>query len=109
MPFLNKWTPPPVPSPPPVSCHLDTPPSEYDLNFSGGPIPQRFLRTDKVLLVPFIPSLHARQCHAEMQGRTEIMRLMPYPKNMAESLEELLQGVEISMRSVPVSTGSWMQ
>ena len=100
--YLNNWQPPPPPPDLPPQPHLHTPSSSYDFNFSGGPIPSN-LCTDRVRLIPFVPSLHARQCYKNMEGKRDVMRLMPYPKNMGESLDELLQSVEISMRSEPAS------
>jgi hypothetical protein len=106
-PYLNLYTPPPPQSfPDPEDCHPDTPYTSYDLNFAGGPIPHPgALRTDKVALVPFVPSLHAKKLYEELQKGDcrGVMRWMPYPRDMAASLEELLQGVEVSMRGVEVS------
>lgn len=106
-PYLNNYTPPPPQSfPDPEDCHPNTPYQLYDLNFAGGPIPSpEALRTDKVALLPFIPSLYAGKFHEELQegGNRGVMRLMPYPRDMAASLGELLQGVEVSMRGVEVS------
>jgi hypothetical protein len=102
LPYLNNWTTPSAPTPH-AQPHLDTPPHRYDLNFAGGLVPSTDLTTDKVTLIPFIPSLHARYFYEEIKEEKTLMRLMPYPKNMADGLEDLLQGVEISMRSVPVS------
>jgi hypothetical protein len=105
-PYLNNYTPPPPQSfPDPEACHSNTPYHLYDLNFAGGPIPApAALRTDKVALLPFIPSLYAEKFYEELEkGDRGVMRLMPYPRDMAASLEELLQGVEVSMRGVEVS------
>lgn len=101
-PYLNTYVPPPPPAPLPHLPHLETPIESYDLNFNS-PIPHPHLRTDKVALIPFIPSLHARQLDGEMGGKREVMRLMPYPKNMGGGLQEILEGVEGSMRSLSVS------
>jgi hypothetical protein len=109
-PYLNNRSPPPASPPSPVfpdpeECHPHTPYSAYDLNFAGGLIPHPdALRTDKVELVPFVPSLHAKTLYEELQKGDcrGVMRLMPYPRDMAASLGELLQGVEVSMRGVEV-------
>ncbi|CDZ98241.1 GNAT domain [Phaffia rhodozyma] len=54
--YLNTYTVPPNETRE-VDPHKDTPKEAYDLNFM---FPVKELRTDKVLVCPFIPSLHAQ-------------------------------------------------
>jgi hypothetical protein len=101
--YLNAYT-PPLPSASdevPFEAHLNTPASAYDLNFAGGPIPT-VLQTDKLALVPFIPSLHAKQYYHGLKDYPELVRFMPYPKRLNESLNDLLYVIELSIRRLPV-------
>lgn len=102
---LNRYTPPSTTPDVPFECHINTHPEDYDLNFCGGPIPSSF-QTDLVQLVPFIPSLHARQYHKELSAHPELMKYMPYPKPMNESLDNVCNMVETLIRANPVSPGS---
>lgn len=101
MQFRNSYTPPASAEIPPL-CFLDTPAEEYDHNFCGGPLHP--MATDKVMLIPFVPSLHLRRYHAEIRGQPELMRYMPYTPHPSESIESACQWVEMYLRRVPVSS-----
>lgn len=101
---LNSYKPPP-PSPDiPFECHLHTPPSEYDHNYTGGPV--YGFSTDRLALVPFVPSLHGKQYYHDIKDHGELMKYMPYPRRMDESLDNLLFVYEATIRSLPVSQTS---
>jgi hypothetical protein len=111
MQYLNAYTPPQASPEPPKNVHLHTPPSSYDLNFSGGPIPSLPLQTDKVALIPLIPSLHGPQLFSEFAGATKRgevkegwLRWMPYARDIERSLDDLLYVIETQQRAVPVSS-----
>jgi hypothetical protein len=100
-PHPNSYqTPPPAPKIP-FEAHLQTPPSDYDHNFGGGPI--YTLSTDKLVLVPFVPSLHARQYYHDVKDHGEtLLKFMPYPRRLDESLDALCEVYERTIRSLPV-------
>lgn len=100
-PHPNFYQPPPPAPKIPFEAHLQTPPSEYDHNFSGGPI--YTLSTDKLVLVPFVPSLHAKQYYHDVKDHGEtLLRFMPYPRRLDESLDALCEVYERTIRSLPV-------
>jgi len=99
--YLNKYTPPPAAPDIPFECHLNTPPEEYDLNFAGGPVYR--LATDRLVMVPFVPSLHAKQYYQDVSQHGDLMKYMPYAKRVDQSLDNLLYIIETTIRSLPVS------
>ena len=99
--YLNKYTPPPPAPEIPFECHLNTPPEEYDLNYNGGPVYR--LSTDRLVLIPFTPSLHAKQYYQDVRDHGHLMKYMPYAKRVDESLDNLCYIIETTIRSLPVS------
>jgi hypothetical protein len=99
--YLNKYTPPQPSRDIPFECHLNTPPDSYDLNYNGGPIYR--LATDRLVLIPFIPSLHAKQYYQDVREHGHLMKYMPYAKRVDESLNNLCYIIETTIRSLPVS------
>ena len=100
---LNSYQPPSPPLDIPFECHLNTPPDRYDHNFSGGPV--YTLSTDRLTLVPFVPSLHGKQYYHDIKEHGHLMKYMPYPRRMDESLDNLLFVYEKTIRSLPASAG----
>jgi hypothetical protein len=101
MKFLNAYTPPSPPPPVPPNVNLKTPPEEYDLNFNGGAVFP--LRTDKVALIPFVPSLHAEGYYERIAGDDDLMKYMPYFPRPSESLSNVCEAIDTSIRKLPVS------
>lgn len=100
MRILNAYSPPSPPPPPPLNVNLRTPLEEYDLNFCGGPIFP--LRTDKVALIPFVPSLHAEAYYERIAGDSDLMKYMPYFPRPYESLSNTCEAIETLIRKLPV-------
>ncbi|KAM0753761.1 acyl-CoA N-acyltransferase [Meredithblackwellia eburnea MCA 4105] len=66
--------------------HLETPAHEYDINFNC-PIPNS-LESSKLILEPFIPSLHAEQLFHLYQSTPAIFDFLPvaFPEKLQDSL-----------------------
>ncbi|RSH91034.1 hypothetical protein EHS25_010210 [Saitozyma podzolica] len=87
MPFLNKYAAPSGSLP--RDIHLHTPLEEYDFNYV---FPVETLRSDRVELRPYTPSLHAELLWKGIQANPEILRWLgtaPW-----QSLQDVLEWSE---------------
>ncbi|EAU85386.1 hypothetical protein CC1G_07080 [Coprinopsis cinerea okayama7 len=95
MAFVNNY------KAPTIEPIVSIPEGEYDVNFCAPLPPSGSLESDKVRLVPFIPSLHAAAFHkAYSQHSDEIEKYLPISW---KSLPELLTGFEYMIRRDPSS------
>lgn len=71
------------------NIHLDTPPEEYDFNYCGE---IKVLRSDRVELRPYVPSLHAKLLYENIKANPEVLRWLgttPW-----ETLQDVLEWSE---------------
>ncbi|ORY25657.1 acyl-CoA N-acyltransferase [Naematelia encephala] len=89
--FRNSYTPPNVIIPP--GLHLDTPVEEYDYNYV---FEVDTLRSDRVELRPFTPSLHAQPLYDSLKKYPDVLKWLSI--SPFESLEQVVQWSEKSAR-----------
>ncbi|ORX37319.1 acyl-CoA N-acyltransferase [Kockovaella imperatae] len=89
--YLNQYTPPQAPR----EVYGDTPLEDYDQNFV---FPPKVLRSDRVELRPFVPSLHAQALAEGVSANPEVMEWLPY---RCETLDDARLFIESMFRSQP--------
>ncbi|KAK8865855.1 hypothetical protein IAR55_001003 [Kwoniella newhampshirensis] len=99
--YLNDYEPPPPAPLPPKDIHLHTPPEEYDFNFC---FEVKEIRSDRVELRPFVPSLHA-QLLADGISKCDPGMTKWLPRAF-DGVEDVLQWAEVTIRSQP-SACAW--
>ena len=84
MSYVNNYTPPPETRDKPFPSYSPLPDSElygptpYDINFAY-PIHEDTLQSDRLKLVPFVPSVHAESYWQNVSGRAdEVYRYYPF-------------------------------
>ncbi|KAI0745785.1 acyl-CoA N-acyltransferase [Earliella scabrosa] len=94
MAFVNNYSP---------SSELTLPESElygptpYDINYAW-PIHEDALKTDRLKLVPFVPSVHGETYWAHVKDRPELFRYYP---RLFSTFAEFLTWVELTIRRNP--------
>ncbi|KAI0743527.1 acyl-CoA N-acyltransferase [Daedaleopsis nitida] len=94
MAFVNSYKPPTAPTLADSELYGPTP---YDINFSW-PLHEETLKTDRLKLVPFVPSVHAETYWANVKDHPELFRFFP---RFNSTLAEFLTWVEIMIRRNP--------
>ncbi|KAF8705572.1 acyl-CoA N-acyltransferase, partial [Rhizoctonia solani] len=92
---INNYTPPPPKGP----VTLPDPDAPYDLNFR---FPVRELESDKLKLVPFVPSIHGQALVEGMKPHPELLQYLPW--DPFDTLHEFELHFEQRIRSDP----TWM-
>ncbi|KAL7423019.1 hypothetical protein Q5752_002318 [Cryptotrichosporon argae] len=80
----------------PVDAHKDTPANDYDFNFM---YEVKTLRSDRVEMRPFVPSLHAQALFDGIQANPEILHWLGTPQ--WQTLSDCLYWVENTCRRTP--------
>ena len=102
MSFVNNFTPPP---PEPVLAESELyGPTPYDINFAY-PLYEETLRTDRLKLVPFIPSIHAETYWKHVKDRPELFQYYPV---LYSTLRDFLTWYELTVRRNPYNLGLTM-
>ncbi|GMK57360.1 hypothetical protein CspeluHIS016_0401940 [Cutaneotrichosporon spelunceum] len=95
MPYINNYKAPSVDVE--TNCHLETKPEDYDFNFMFDVKP---LRSDRVELRPFVPSLHAQPLLDGVKANPEIVHWLGLPSDW-NSLDDICRWSESNGRRNP--------
>ncbi len=94
MSFVNNYTPAPKPTLAESELFGPTP---YDINFAW-PLHEKTLSSDRLKLVPFIPSIHGETYWVNVKDRPELFKYYP---RFHSTLAEFLTWVEFFVRRNP--------
>lgn len=97
MSYINSYKPPP--SPAPLTEAELYGPEPYDSNWVYPIIPES-LETERVKLVPFVPSVHAKHYWAEATKDPDLLRYYPL---VWKTLEDFLSSMEVLARRDPAN------
>jgi hypothetical protein len=103
--YINKYTPPPLPPEIDIQAVISTPLKDYDFNWAGGEVKE--ITTEKLTLIPYVPSLHANQLwemfsHEDKDELDMAFGTYSSWSSLAESFESLVHKYEVR-RGWPVS------
>jgi hypothetical protein len=107
--YLNNYTPPPPPPEIAIQAVISTPFKDYDFNWAGGEVKE--IRTEKLSLIPYVPSLHANQLWEMIshEDKDQLDMAFCIPSSgfsMSQSFESLVRRYE-GWRARPVSLLWW--